>query len=156
MVNLPTAGTDYHVPFGGVRASSYGPREQGRYAHRILHTGEDVLHVRWRGVSAMLIDALQFGNWSRAIFEQMRAAGLSAVHATVAYHEGFRPTVDRIVAWNARFREHADLILPGRAAADLSGRCRPTAPPSSSACRTRCRSRTISGWSRCCTNSASG
>ncbi len=28
MVNLPTAGTDYHVPFGGVRASSYGPREQ--------------------------------------------------------------------------------------------------------------------------------
>lgn len=32
MVNLPTAGTDYHVPFGGVRASSYGPREQGRAA----------------------------------------------------------------------------------------------------------------------------
>ncbi|MEZ2331332.1 aldehyde dehydrogenase family protein [Mesorhizobium sp. RCC_202] len=29
MVNLATAGTDYHVPFGGVRASSYGPREQG-------------------------------------------------------------------------------------------------------------------------------
>ena len=32
MVNLATAGTDYHVPFGGVRASSYGPREQGRAA----------------------------------------------------------------------------------------------------------------------------
>jgi acyl-CoA reductase-like NAD-dependent aldehyde dehydrogenase len=32
MVNLPTAGTDYHVPFGGIRQSSYGPREQGRYA----------------------------------------------------------------------------------------------------------------------------
>ena len=32
MVNLPTAGTDYHVPFGGTRASSYGPREQGRAA----------------------------------------------------------------------------------------------------------------------------
>jgi aldehyde dehydrogenase (NAD+) len=32
MVNLPTAGLDYHVPFGGVKASSYGPREQGRYA----------------------------------------------------------------------------------------------------------------------------
>ena len=32
MVNLPTAGTDYHVPFGGMKASSYGPREQGRYA----------------------------------------------------------------------------------------------------------------------------
>jgi acyl-CoA reductase-like NAD-dependent aldehyde dehydrogenase len=32
MVNLPTAGVDYHVPFGGRKASSYGQREQGRYA----------------------------------------------------------------------------------------------------------------------------
>ena len=32
MVNLPTAGTDYHVPFGGRGESSYGPREQGRAA----------------------------------------------------------------------------------------------------------------------------
>lgn len=32
MVNLPTAGTDYHVPFGGRKKSSYGPREQGRVA----------------------------------------------------------------------------------------------------------------------------
>jgi acyl-CoA reductase-like NAD-dependent aldehyde dehydrogenase len=32
MVNLPTAGTDYHVPFGGRGASSYGPHEQGTYA----------------------------------------------------------------------------------------------------------------------------
>ena len=31
-VNLPTAGTDYHVPFGGRKASSFGPREQGRMA----------------------------------------------------------------------------------------------------------------------------
>jgi aldehyde dehydrogenase (NAD+) len=32
MVNLPTAGVDYHVPFGGRKSSSYGPREQGSYA----------------------------------------------------------------------------------------------------------------------------
>ena len=32
MVNLPTAGVDYHVPFGGRKGSSSGPREQGRYA----------------------------------------------------------------------------------------------------------------------------
>jgi aldehyde dehydrogenase (NAD+) len=32
MVNAPTAGVDPHVPFGGRKASSYGPREQGRYA----------------------------------------------------------------------------------------------------------------------------
>ena len=38
MVNLPTAGTDYHVPFGGRGASSYGPREQGRYAEEFYTT----------------------------------------------------------------------------------------------------------------------
>ncbi|HEU0203329.1 MAG TPA: aldehyde dehydrogenase family protein [Burkholderiaceae bacterium] len=32
MVNVPTAGVDFHVPFGGRKGSSYGPREQGRYA----------------------------------------------------------------------------------------------------------------------------
>ena len=32
MVNLPTAGVDYHVPFGGTKGSSYGSREQGSYA----------------------------------------------------------------------------------------------------------------------------
>ncbi|WOR15502.1 aldehyde dehydrogenase family protein [Hyphomonas sp. FCG-A18] len=32
MVNLPTAGVDYHVPFGGTKASSQGSREQGSFA----------------------------------------------------------------------------------------------------------------------------
>ncbi|WP_431275726.1 aldehyde dehydrogenase family protein [Variovorax ureilyticus] len=36
MVNLPTAGVDYHVPFGGRKGSSYGPREQGRYAQEFF------------------------------------------------------------------------------------------------------------------------
>jgi len=38
MVNLPTAGVDYHVPFGGRKASSYGPREQGRHAAEFYTT----------------------------------------------------------------------------------------------------------------------
>ena len=38
MVNLPTAGTDYHVPFGGRGESSYGPREQGRAAAEFYTT----------------------------------------------------------------------------------------------------------------------
>jgi aldehyde dehydrogenase (NAD+) len=37
-VNLPTAGTDYHVPFGGRGQSSYGPREQGTYAREFYTT----------------------------------------------------------------------------------------------------------------------
>ena len=38
MVNVPTAGVDFHVPFGGSRASSYGPREQGSYAREFYTT----------------------------------------------------------------------------------------------------------------------
>jgi aldehyde dehydrogenase (NAD+) len=38
MVNLPTAGVDYHVPFGGTKGSSYGPREQGGYAREFYTT----------------------------------------------------------------------------------------------------------------------
>jgi aldehyde dehydrogenase (NAD+) len=38
MVNLPTAGVDFHVPFGGRKASSYGSREQGRYAAEFYTT----------------------------------------------------------------------------------------------------------------------
>jgi len=44
MVNLPTAGVDYHVPFGGRKGSSFGPREQSRYAAEFY--GEDGLHRR--------------------------------------------------------------------------------------------------------------
>ncbi len=38
MVNLPTAGVDYHVPFGGTKASSHGPREQGTHAAEFYTT----------------------------------------------------------------------------------------------------------------------
>jgi NAD-dependent aldehyde dehydrogenases len=38
MVNVPTAGVDFHVPFGGRKGSSYGPREQGRYAAEFFTT----------------------------------------------------------------------------------------------------------------------
>ena len=38
MINLPTAGVDHHAPFGGRKASSYGPREQGSYAAEFYTT----------------------------------------------------------------------------------------------------------------------
>ncbi len=38
MINLPTAGVDYHVPFGGKKGSSYGSREQGSYAAEFYTT----------------------------------------------------------------------------------------------------------------------
>jgi aldehyde dehydrogenase (NAD+) len=42
MVNLPTAGVDYHAPFGGSGASSYGPREQGRAARTFYTTSKTI------------------------------------------------------------------------------------------------------------------
>lgn len=65
------------------------------------------------------IDCLQYCNWSRDIFEQMREGGLDAVHVTIAYHEDFRQTVDRISQWNRLFDQHSDLIQPGRTADDV-------------------------------------
>ncbi|WP_313664307.1 aldehyde dehydrogenase family protein [Shinella sp.] len=38
MVNLPTAGVDFHVPFGGRKGSSFGSREQGKYANEFYTT----------------------------------------------------------------------------------------------------------------------
>lgn len=46
MVNLPTAGVDYHVPFGGRKGSSYGALRAGPLCGRILYHGEDRLHFR--------------------------------------------------------------------------------------------------------------
>ena len=48
MVNLPTAGVDYHVPFGGRKGSSYGAARAGRLCARVLHDGEDGLHAAVR------------------------------------------------------------------------------------------------------------
>ncbi len=45
MVNLPTAGVDYHVPFGGTKGSSYGSREQGAYAKE-FYTGVKTAYTR--------------------------------------------------------------------------------------------------------------
>jgi acyl-CoA reductase-like NAD-dependent aldehyde dehydrogenase len=42
MVNAPTAGVDYHVPFGGTKASSYGAREQGSHAKEFYSTTKTI------------------------------------------------------------------------------------------------------------------
>lgn len=47
MVNLPTAGVDYHVPFGGVKSSSFGPREQGFAAADFYTAGKTA--YSWSG-----------------------------------------------------------------------------------------------------------
>jgi microsomal dipeptidase-like Zn-dependent dipeptidase len=67
----------------------------------------------------LIIDGLQYCNWSEGIFQDMRAGGVSAVHVTIAYWEDFRETVARIAEWNRRFEVFADLIAPVRGSDDV-------------------------------------
>ncbi|WP_420550551.1 membrane dipeptidase [Litorivicinus lipolyticus] len=62
----------------------------------------------------MRIDALQYCNFSREIFQQMNQGGVHAVHVTIAYHENFRETVANIEHWNRWFEQYPDLIFQGR------------------------------------------
>ncbi len=67
----------------------------------------------------MIIDGLQYANWSETVFRQMREGGVDAVHVTIAYHETFRETVLNIEDWNRWFERYPDLILHGRTADDV-------------------------------------
>ncbi|WMC11135.1 dipeptidase [Oceanimonas pelagia] len=67
----------------------------------------------------IVIDGLQYSNWSREIFEQLREGGVTMVHATIVYHEQIRETLMRIAEWNRQFEQHGDLIMPVRSADDI-------------------------------------
>ncbi|TVU68883.1 membrane dipeptidase [Cobetia crustatorum] len=68
----------------------------------------------------LTIDGLQYSNWSREIFEQMREGGLDAVHATLVYHETTRETLTRLGEWNRRFEAYPDLIMPVHVPQDIA------------------------------------
>jgi microsomal dipeptidase-like Zn-dependent dipeptidase len=67
----------------------------------------------------LIIDCLQYCNWSKKIFQQMHHGGVSAVHATICYHENFRETVANIARWNYWFEQYPELIVHGKTAADV-------------------------------------
>lgn len=67
----------------------------------------------------LIIDGLQYSNWSRPIFEQMRAGGLDCVHVTIAYHETCVETLRNIGKWNRLFEEHGDIIVQVGSAGEI-------------------------------------
>ncbi|CAN0504545.1 unnamed protein product, partial [Discosporangium mesarthrocarpum] len=67
----------------------------------------------------MLIDGLQYANWSEKIFRQMREGGVDAVHVTICYHEMFRETVANVEQWNRWFETYPDLICQAKTGADV-------------------------------------
>ena len=67
----------------------------------------------------MIIDNLQYANWSEKIFNQMIEGNLDAVHVTISYHETFRETVLNFEKWNLWFEKYSHLIIKGNTAADI-------------------------------------
>ena len=67
----------------------------------------------------MLIDCLQYCNWSEKIFKQWRDSNLTAVHVTISYHEQFRETVSNFEQWNSWFEKYPSLIMPAFYAEDV-------------------------------------
>ena len=67
----------------------------------------------------LIIDALQYVNWTRELFEEAKAGGVNAIHVTISYWENTEGTLANIGDWRRRFREHSDLIMPVRTGADI-------------------------------------
>lgn len=76
--------------------------------------------LEWpRMMTHYLIDNLQYCNWSKKIFSQLREGGVDAVHVTVAYHEGFREMVSNLETWNQLFDQNPSLIQRGLSGHDV-------------------------------------
>lgn len=67
----------------------------------------------------LIIDGLQYNNWSEDIFREMNEGGVTAVHVTICYHEDFQEMVENVIAWNRLFELHSELIFQGRCAEDV-------------------------------------
>src|SRR5262245_2187239 len=72
----------------------------------------------------VIIDGLQYCNWSPRIFRELQAGGVTAIHVTIVYHEGFRDMVANLAGWNRWFEQHSELIFHGRTAEDVRRACR--------------------------------
>ena len=67
----------------------------------------------------MLIDGLQYCNWSEKIFSELRDSDVTAIHVTISYHEQFRETVSNFEQWNRWFEKYPSLIMPAYFAEDV-------------------------------------
>ncbi|OEE67224.1 peptidase M19 [Enterovibrio norvegicus FF-33] len=67
----------------------------------------------------IIVDGLQYCHWDRAYFESLQKSGVTAVHATLVYHENARETLTRFAEWNVLFERNADLIMPVMSMEDI-------------------------------------
>ena len=67
----------------------------------------------------LIIDALQYVNWTRELFETARDGGVNAIHVTIAYWENTEKTLANIADWNRMFTAHSDIIMPIKTGGDI-------------------------------------
>ena len=72
------------------------------------------------GHTPLIIDGLQYNNWSEDVFRQMQKGEVSAVHVTICYHEDFTETVENMMTWNRYFQQYSNYIIHGRTAEDVT------------------------------------
>ena len=74
-------------------------------------SSENSTSLRYR--DAVVVDGLNVSSWdSDAVYDSLRAGGVTAINATIATWEGFTETVDHLARWDVRLRERADKIAP--------------------------------------------
>jgi len=59
----------------------------------------------------IIIDGLQYCNWTRDYFKTLQKSGITAVHVTLVYHEMARETLTNFAKWNTLFEQNHDLIM---------------------------------------------
>lgn len=79
-----------------------------------MSTEKETLHQQ-----SIVIDGLQTCDWSRALFEEMREGGITAVNCASLLWENFREGIDYVSQWKRFWRENDDLIRPVRTLADI-------------------------------------
>lgn len=67
----------------------------------------------------LIIDGLQYVNWTRALFEEASSGGVNAIHVTICYWENTLGTLANFDDWRQKFHEYSDLIMPVRDAGDI-------------------------------------
>ena len=67
----------------------------------------------------IIIDGLQYCNWNRELFEDVRKGGLTAIHATLVYWENTEESFEKIKEWDLRFEENKDIICHAKTTNDI-------------------------------------
>ena len=67
----------------------------------------------------LIIDGLQYVNWTRELLQEAIDGGVNTIHVTIAYWENTQEALVNIETWSRRFLEWGELIVPVKTAADI-------------------------------------